>query len=72
MPDCWLEVSTRKVLRSATSCVVVMKSGNLNFLKPWEPLQACNWTAKSIRHCYIQHLYIREIIYDIFCELQLD
>ena len=27
------------------SCVVVMKSGNLNFLEPSEPLQACNWTA---------------------------
>ena len=24
------------------SCAVVMNSGNLNFLKPSEPLQACN------------------------------
>ena len=27
------------------SCAVVMKSGNLNFLKPSGPLQACNGTA---------------------------
>ena len=27
------------------SCVVVMKFGNLNFLKPSVPLQACNGTA---------------------------
>jgi len=27
------------------SCAVVMKSGNLNFLEPAGPLQACNETA---------------------------
>ena len=27
------------------SCAVVMKSGNLNFLEPSGPLQACNGTA---------------------------
>jgi hypothetical protein len=27
------------------SCVVVMQSGNLNFLEPSRPLQACNGTA---------------------------
>ena len=27
------------------SCAVVMKSGNLNFLKPSGPLQTCNGTA---------------------------
>ena len=27
------------------SCVVVMKSGNLNFLEPAGPLQACNGAA---------------------------
>ena len=26
------------------SCAVVTKSGNLNFLEPSGPLQACNWT----------------------------
>ena len=28
-----------------SSCAVVMKSGNLNFLEPSGPLQACNGTA---------------------------
>jgi len=27
------------------SCAVVMKSGNLNFLEPSGPLQACNGTT---------------------------
>ena len=27
------------------SCAVVMKSGNLNFLEPSGPVQACNGTA---------------------------
>ena len=27
------------------SCAVVMKSGNLNFLEPFGPLQACNGNA---------------------------
>jgi len=26
------------------ACTVVMKSGNLNFLEPYGPLQACNGT----------------------------
>ena len=44
------------------SCAVVMKSGNLNFLEPCGPLQACNGTALPLpciiiggcnkRHCY--------------------
>jgi hypothetical protein len=29
------------------SCAVVMKSGNLNFLQPCGPLQACNGTAST-------------------------
>ena len=32
------------------SCAVVMKSGNLNFLQPSGPLQACNGTA--LPGCY--------------------
>ena len=49
------EMSTRKIswgkggrcVRLTTlppSCAVVMKSGNLNFLEPSGPLQACNGT----------------------------
>ena len=30
------------------SCAVVMKSGNLNFLEPSGPLQACNGTALPV------------------------
>ena len=32
------------------SCAVVMKSGNLNFLEPSGPLQACNRTALHFYH----------------------
>ena len=50
------EMSTRSIswgkggrrVRLATlppSCAVVMKSGNINFLEPSGPLQACNGTA---------------------------
>jgi len=51
-----IEMSTRRIscgykrpLHKAdnlsTSCAVVMKSGNLQFLEPSGPLQACNGTA---------------------------
>jgi hypothetical protein len=33
------------------SCAVVMKSGNLNFLEPSGPLQACNGTAFLPYYC---------------------
>jgi hypothetical protein len=33
------------------SCAVVMKSGNLNFLEPSGPLQACNGTALPYLLC---------------------
>jgi hypothetical protein len=32
------------------SCALVMKSGNLNFLEPSGPLQACNGTASRLLH----------------------
>jgi len=35
-----------------TSCAVVMKSGNLNFLEHSGPLQACNGTAFSLPFTY--------------------
>ena len=34
------------------SCAVVMKSGNLNFLEPSGPLQACNRTALPFNFYY--------------------
>jgi len=35
----------RKADNLPPSCAVVTKSGNLNFLEPCGPLQACYWTA---------------------------
>jgi hypothetical protein len=35
------------------SCAVVMKSGNLNFLEPSGPLQACNGTALPLYILFI-------------------
>ena len=42
------------------SCVTVMKSGNLNFLEPFGPLQACNGTALPL-------LYARQPKDKILC-----
>ena len=45
------------------SCAVVMKSGNLDFLEPSGPLQACNGTAAAAaallenQMCNLQSLY---------------
>jgi len=42
-----------RCLRQTTlpvSCAVVMKSGNLNFLEPSGPLQACNGTVSLCNH----------------------
>jgi hypothetical protein len=36
----------------APSCAVVMKFGNLNFLEPPGPLQACNGTALPYIYYY--------------------
>ena len=44
----FLVVKSGRCVRLTTlppSCAVVMKSGNLNFLEPAGPLQACNGTA---------------------------
>ena len=35
------------------SCAVVMKSGNLNFLEPSGPLQACNGIALPLLLCFM-------------------
>ena len=39
------------------SCAVVMKSGNLNFLEPSGPLQACNGTALPF-NIYVVKLFV--------------
>ena len=52
------------------SCAVVMKSGNLNFLAPSEPLQACNGTSlhfvengkKNLPNdCYVNPIHINTL-----------
>ena len=50
----------RKADNLPPSCAVVMNSGNLNFLEPSGPVQACNGTA----------LPSTEIAADIFSETQ--
>ena len=37
------------------SCAVVMKSGNLNFLEPSGPLQACHGTALPFHFLWLYH-----------------
>jgi len=38
------------------SCAVVTKSGNVNFLEPSGPLQACDGTAlPSLSMCYVMY-----------------
>jgi hypothetical protein len=42
------------------SCAVVMKCGNLNFLEPSGPLQACNGTALPLNgrfRCHVNKEY---------------
>jgi hypothetical protein len=42
------------------SCAVVMKSGNLNFLEPSGPLQACNGTdvrSRMLQDTILQKYY---------------
>ena len=41
------------------SCVAVMKSGDLNFLEPSGPLQACNGTALPFIRMVLYHLHTR-------------
>ena len=49
--------SVRKADNLPPSCAVVTKFGNLNFLEPSGPVQACNETALHIYiYIYIYHL----------------
>ena len=41
----WLRRPVRKADNLPPSFAVVMKSGNLNFLEPFGPVQACKGTA---------------------------
>jgi len=48
----------RKADNPPPSCTVVTKSGNLNFLEPSGPVQACNGTALPL--CSVSSPYILE------------
>jgi len=49
------------------SCAVVMKYGNLNFLEPSGPLQACNGTALPLPNKQIFNFTAsRRVIYRFF------
>jgi len=50
----------RKADNLPTSCAVVTKSGNLNFLEPSGPVQTCNGTALPL---YTLCIYIYIYIY---------
>ena len=39
----------RKAVNLPPSCAVITKSGNLNFLEPSGPVQACNGTALPLQ-----------------------
>ena len=43
------------------SCAVVMKSGNLNFLEPSGPLQACNGTVLPFTTKFHLHPYASKV-----------
>jgi hypothetical protein len=43
-------------------CTVVMKSGNLNFLEPSGPLQACNGTALPLLYFTVHYITLRNLI----------
>ena len=45
----------RKADKLKSPCAVVMKSGNLNFLEPSGPLQACNGTDLFLPLCVYIH-----------------
>jgi len=47
---------------------IVMKSGNLNFLEPSGPLQACDWTALPFIYIYI---YIYSLYFAICVDLNV-
>ena len=48
----------RKADNLPPSCAVVMKSGNLNFLEPCGPLQACNGTALPFYNIISSYLFM--------------
>ena len=66
----FLRVKSGRCVRLTTlspSCAVVMKSGNLNFLEPSGPLQACNGTALLYDTINIVCVYVLACEEKVFC-----
>jgi len=57
----------RKADNLPPSCAVVTKSGNLNFLEPSGPLQACNGTALPLPSIFIEF----RLIQLLFCSAEV-
>jgi len=49
----------RKADNLPPSCAVVMTSGNLNFLKPSGPVQACNGTALPFNNSVLKNVLFK-------------
>ena len=67
----FLDVKAGRCARSTTlppSCAVVMKSGNLNFLEPSGPLQACNGTDLPFYFSKFEFHYNLTVITDTLHE----
>ena len=59
----------RKADNLPPSCAVVTKSGNLNFLEPSGPVQACNGTALPLPFMY---LYVADRIRTHYVEKPIE
>ena len=61
----------RKADNLPPSCAVVTKSGNLNFLEPFGPVQACNGTALlfTVYREYTTIYKYSDIIYTYACHI---
>jgi hypothetical protein len=53
----------RKADNLPPSCAVVTKFGNLNFLEPSGPVQACNGTDLPLPFFFLLYLYLKYNIY---------
>ena len=59
-------VAVRKADNLLPSCAVVTKSGSINFLEPFGPVQACNGTALHLPLPFLVHkiftFYINDVL----------
>jgi len=57
-----VKAAVRKADNLPPSCTVVTKSGSLNFLEPFGPVQACNGTALPLPFC--KNKYVNVVAHD--------